>query len=575
VNKSVPTGLRSRAARAALLASTALVALTVVALAGAASAAAQTYTVSNVANTGAGSLRTAVEESNALAGPDKIVFTPGLGGTIQLSGTGLTIKESLTIEGPADEQIPIEQTTPGHRVFAIDEMPLPGAVTFIGLDIYEGHWKDGGGDIDAYHSNAALTIERCSLLAASTEGESEYGGALVAEGEPLIVRDSEFDHDEAGSGGAIWAGGEAGDTVTIEGSTFYDDTATDGDGGAILLELQEGGQSQIVDSSFIADHSTERGGALFVSSSSGSTLAVGNSTFTGNGAGREGGAIVAEGDDLSDSIEGSTIVGNQVTKAGGEGGGVYASDIQPLTDSIVADNSASVGPDVDRKWVTAFDLIGNPAGGELTESTPGSDLLGVEPQLGPLADNGGPTETMAPAVTSPAVNKGGGSLTTDQRGDPRPVIYPGIATSSALGANGADIGAVELQAPPGTGGSSPAAGSSPPPPPSGPTAKVAPRVLLTCPKTARPGGCRFALEVVSGKPRHVKGRGGRTHLVALTLESAPVTAKVAAGKSALVTLTPKAKFAARLDAASTLLVRQVETVKGKKTTSYRRLKVVR
>ncbi len=79
---------------------------------------------------------------------------------------------------------------------------------------------------------------------------------------------------------------------------------------------------------------------------------------------------------------------------------------------------------------------------------PGSNLLGVDPQLGPLGDNGGPTQTMAIAATSPAVNKGAGVLTTDQRGQPRPVAYPGVPFSAAAGANGADIGAFELQAPP-------------------------------------------------------------------------------------------------------------------------------
>ena len=545
-------------------------------LALAAGAAAQTFTVSNVANAGAGSLRAAVEASNAAAGPDTIVFTPGLGGTIQLSGNGLTIKESLTIEGPADGQIPIEQTTPGHRVFAVSPMALPGAVTFIGLGIFGGQWITGGGDIDAYEANAAVTIERCALLGASTEGEPEYGGALVARGEPLIVRDSEFAHDEAGSGGAIWAGGGAGDTVTIENSTFYDDTAAWNDGGAILLGVSEGGQSQITGSSFIDDHSADRAGAFFISAVEGSLVRVANSTFTGNAAAHTGGAIVATGSDLSATIDGSTIVGNRVTEGGGKGGGgMYTYHPQPLIDTIVADNSAALAPDLGGEWVTAFDLIGNPAGGELTETAPGSDLLGAEPQLGPPADNGGPTETMAPAVTSPAVNKGGGSVTTDQRGAPRPVIYPGAALSSAPGANGADIGAVELQAPSASGGPAPTTGNPPPPPPApGPPAKAAPRVRLSCPNSARPGGCRFALEIVSAKPRHVKGKGGRSHLVAPTPESALVTVKVAPGKSALVTLTPKAKFAARLTAASTLLVRQVETVKGEKTTSYRRLKVV-
>ncbi|HEY2053845.1 MAG TPA: PKD domain-containing protein [Solirubrobacterales bacterium] len=98
----------------------------------------------------------------------------------------------------------------------------------------------------------------------------------------------------------------------------------------------------------------------------------------------------------------------------------------------------------------------------------------------------------------------------------------------------------------------------------------APRVRVSCPRSAKAGGCRFALQVVSGKPRRIKGRLHRPKP-----ESAVARVKLAAGHSALVTLTPKPKFAARLEAAAQLLVREVETAKGSTHTSYRRLRVVR
>jgi hypothetical protein len=59
-----------------------------------------------------------------------------------------------------------------------------------------------------------------------------------------------------------------------------------------------------------------------------------------------------------------------------------------------------------------------------------------------------------------------------------------------------------------------------------------------------------------------------------TPESAVAKVKLNAGHSVLVTLKPKPKFAARLAAATKLLVREVETVKGGTHTTYRRLKVV-
>jgi YVTN family beta-propeller protein len=103
-----------------------------------------------------------------------------------------------------------------------------------------------------------------------------------------------------------------------------------------------------------------------------------------------------------------------------------------------------------------------------------------------------------------------------------------------------------------------------------------PRVRVGCPKSAKPGGCRFALQAVSAKQRKARGKGRDAHAktVPPTPESAVARVKLGAGKSALVTLIPKPKFAARLEAAKTLLVREVETANGKATTAYKRLKVI-
>jgi hypothetical protein len=304
----------------------------------------------------------------------------------------------------------------------------------------------------------------------------------------------------------------------------------------------------------------------------GATTTVAGSTIAGNSTFTSGGGIAIEPAAAEAvTIEDSTIAGNSALGAFGSAGvaGLEAESFaQRLVDSIVAgNNAANPGPEIAGKWATSFSLIGKPTGAELAETVPGSDLLGVDPQLGPLAGNGGPTETMALPPTSPAVNKGGGTLTTDQRGDTRPVLYPGVPISSAPGANGADIGAYELQAPP--------ALASPPSPPPAAIVPAAPRVRVSCPKSAKPGGCRFALQVFSAKPHKHVGKGKRGRTKPPVAESAVAKAKVAPGKSALVTLKPKAKYAAKLAAASKLLVRESETVAGKTHTGYRRLKVVR
>jgi hypothetical protein len=73
-----------------------------------------------------------------------------------------------------------------------------------------------------------------------------------------------------------------------------------------------------------------------------------------------------------------------------------------------------------------------------------TDRINIDPLLGPLANNGGPTFTHALLPGSPAIDKGKNfGSTTDQRGFPRTVDDPCIANAS--GGDGSDIGALETQ----------------------------------------------------------------------------------------------------------------------------------
>ena len=147
----------------------------------------------------------------------------------------------------------------------------------------------------------------------------------------------------------------------------------------------------------------------------------------------------------------------------GNGGGIYASTISPtLENTIVSGNevvggkdpqhpsgqygSAAIGPDAIGSVTSGgFNLIGMP---DDSSGWVVSDQSGIDPQLGPLGDNGGPTPTMELLPTSPAIDHGFSfGLTTDQRGQPRPFDYPNIPNSfgfpnSNLG-DGSDVGAFE------------------------------------------------------------------------------------------------------------------------------------
>jgi hypothetical protein len=531
----------------------------------AAPAAAQTFTVTKLTDSGVvagdGSLRGEVRAANAAPGADTIVFQPGLTGSISLEGSGLVIEESLTIEGPGMNLLTVSQFTPEHRVFQI-KPSAAAATTLSGLTIQGGTTSGSGGAIQNLTGpRSELTLIGCRVVGGFA---GELGGGIDSVGQPLTLRDSDIEFNESvHGGGGLWVGGSA--PIRIEGTAFFQNIVVEAGGGAIYGGGEAGGTTTITGSLFRENKAPLAGGGISWTTPAGATLAIANSTFLANTTGTWGGAISLSTSGTT-TIEGSTITGNTAEAKFEGAGGIeeFAAKKALLRDTIVAGNKSlfTKTPDLKGEYEAAFDLIGNANGALLTELTPGSNLVGVDPGLQPLADNGGPVETMALTPASPAVNKGSGPLTTDGRGDPRPSIYPGVPLSAFPGANGADIGAFELQAP--------VVPPSPPPPttPHAPARPVDPRVRLSCPKSAGKAGCAFRLQVVSAKPKRVKGK-----LKKPIAESAAAKLKLGAGRSGLLTLKPKAKYAARLRAANSLLVRETEKLAGKSHTAYRRLKV--
>jgi hypothetical protein len=216
-------------------------------------------------------------------------------------------------------------------------------------------------------------------------------------------------------------------TVAISGLTITGGNASVSNGGGILIASTG---SLVLDSDAISGNRVsgpgiDSGGGV----SNNGTLTVTNSTFSGNQAG-QGGAIDNAG---TASITNSTINGNTASSSqvgaggginntgsltlendtitenvanglmGGVGGGVGSSTFYRATNTIIAQNRARTGPDVDPSPVGL------------------SNLIGTDPKLGPLQNNGGPTPTRALLAGSPALNAGtaAGAPTADQRGVPR------------------------------------------------------------------------------------------------------------------------------------------------------------
>jgi len=202
--------------------------------------------------------------------------------------------------------------------------------------------------------------------------------------------------------------------------------------------------------------------------SNGGSLTITNSTVSGNnvGAGLDagGGGIANSG---TTTITNSTVSGNGASSLGGaSGGGIYNHGKLAINNSTISGNAAKSGggiynyPGYDvtlQNSTVANSSTGGNCEGTMTSngynvSSDGScnfngadDLNNTDPMLGPLRNNGGPTQTQALLSGSPAIDAGnpsgcrdgnGNLLKTDQRGQPRP---------DKEDTGGCDIGAYERQ----------------------------------------------------------------------------------------------------------------------------------
>jgi hypothetical protein len=341
------------------------------------------YEVVTLADGGAGSLRQAIASATQNS---VITFVPGLAGTITLTGGELVIGKSLTIIGPGATNLTINGNKAG-RVFNVQSGEN---VVVSGLTIANGltNNANGGGIYNAGN----LTLINCALSNNRGFGSANGGGALC----------------NAVSGSA-WLY-----NCCLVGNTG----GGGGGGGGAILNL---GSVSLFNCTLYGNYSDGSGGGI----NSSGVLLVNHCTIYGN---------TVDSDVLFDS----------------KGGGVYGNSVlaanQTVEASIIAHNEApSSGYDVWGVFNSAgFNLIQQPGGSSgWIASGIGADLTGLEPHLGPLQDNGGPTLTMALLPGSPAIDAGNSfGLTNDQRGQFRP--SDSLTIPNATGGDGSDIGAFEV-----------------------------------------------------------------------------------------------------------------------------------
>lgn len=357
-----------------------------------ASAEAATFTVTNLNDSGAGSLRQAILDANATAGADQVTFQSSLSGQITLGSQLPNITDPVDVVGPGADALTVSGNN-NSRIFYLYPAVHGTPVTISGLTLTAGKPSSAdpvngrGGAI--FSKYAKLTLDRVVI---SSSSGSFVGGGIESANSSLTVRSSTISGNSAGRGAGV--------------SIRHDET---------------------------------------------SDTTIENSTITGNQATYNGGGVWVENpfDTGPLDIQSSTIAGNSVTKTGSPyyaGGGI--TQIGPATsllNTIVGDNAAPSRPDVFTEGASSsavnasFALIENPADAAITGSP---NIFGQDPKLGSLGDNGGSTPTIPLLDGSPALDGGlAAGLSTDQRGAPRPFDLVGIGP--AAGGDSADIGANE------------------------------------------------------------------------------------------------------------------------------------
>jgi len=414
--------------------------------------------VTTNADSGAGSLRQAVLDvcpGGTIQFDMSSVVSP-----IALTSDELLVNKDLTINGPGAGVLTVQRSnaggTPNFRVLEISSSA--STVNISGLTIANGHSANGaaGGGI---LNNSGATLNLVSVVvdsnSAGSAGSGEgavggYGGGISNVG-TLTLTNCTVSNNQAGIG-------------TLDGNSGG------GGGGIANGDGSNSGNLTITNSTISNNHGADgsvtggAGGGIANNASANATLI--NSTISGNKAGASGSAAGANGGGIADSgsslfVINCTIANNQTgagTPAGGNGGGIFSNNGN-LRNTIVAGNTfadAGQGADLYGTFTSQDNnLIGDTNGSSITGAT-SHNIYNQPAKLGPLANNGGPTQTHALLPGSPAFDAGDNCVTdsahcgdsnfsqldNDQRGVgfARSVDGPDADTTDTV-----DIGAFEAQ----------------------------------------------------------------------------------------------------------------------------------
>jgi CSLREA domain-containing protein len=235
---------------------------------------------------------------------------------------------------------------------------------------------DGGGTTSLFRITAAgsLAIQSCTLRGGKGSG---YPGAVSALGPLKLIWCAIVENQSSTNGGAISVGG----TTTTISHCLIDSNKSGGHGGAISISSQS------------------------------ANVSISNSTISANTAARNGGAIHLNRGILD--LAYVTIVENVSGAAKGGGAIAVVTGTVTIGNSIVNDNTDVSNPtqqcsiEEDGSWIRSMgrNIFGSSQGCNLSGAT-SLDMIGIDPLLAGLGDNGGPTRTYALQAGSPAIDGG-------------------------------------------------------------------------------------------------------------------------------------------------------------------------
>jgi hypothetical protein len=345
---------------------------------------------------------------------------PGTGGAIDnVAGAALTISSSEFTGNYASNGNSTLISQGGGAIMNAGSLTLSTSA-FTGNTVQDGAL--GPTDGAALYNTATANVDLCTFTADSVNSVDSTG--------TMTLRRSTITGDRFV--GLVCSGTATIDSCTVSGNGASAGSYVYSSGGVFVAR---GGNVTLVNCTVADNH----GAGLMVMRGTSSTVrptvvAIAECTIAGNKGTAEstdttagaGINVVSIGSFTQISLHNTILAGNTVVPSGGT---AFLHDLYTGT----ASSNVAKPP----QYISlGYNLIQAPGGVTFTSTTAGN-IYGVDPKLGPLANNGGPTQTMALLTGSPAINAGdpdtAGLPATDQRGLPRMVD------------GRVDIGAFEVQ----------------------------------------------------------------------------------------------------------------------------------